>query len=105
MDELKAALSLFSSALSAIKATKDLLPDSKEKEAASLSLEVAERAASLAEADIAKALGYQLCQCTFPPQIMLSKGDKESTEEFVCTLCKKSSIRPKQPPLNYKSDW
>jgi hypothetical protein len=31
-------------------------------------------AAKVAEAEIAKALGYQLCKCQFPPVVMLTVG-------------------------------
>lgn len=34
----------------------------------------AEKATQIAEAQIAKALGYQLCQCAFPPTAMLTVG-------------------------------
>jgi hypothetical protein len=37
-------------------------------------LEKAEEAAKVAEAEIAKALGYELCKCQFPPVAMLTVG-------------------------------
>jgi hypothetical protein len=33
-----------------------------------------EAAAKVAEAEIAKALGYELCKCEFPPTVMLTVG-------------------------------
>ncbi|GEM77006.1 hypothetical protein [Vibrio sagamiensis] len=50
----------------------------------------------MAEAQIAQALGYQLCKCTFPPQIMLSVGYRDFEEAFECKLCGKSSQRPER---------
>ncbi|MEH6544576.1 MAG: hypothetical protein V7721_11620 [Porticoccaceae bacterium] len=103
MEGVKVGLSLFGQALGLMKQTNDLLPDSKNKEAIEKSLEEADKAAKLAEAQIAHALGYELCKCTFPPQIMLSNGYKEvdysQQEEFICPLCKKSSIAPPAPDL------
>lgn len=46
----------------------------------------AEKALQLKEADLAKSLGYQLCRCTFPPQIMLWKEDRQKS---VCEKCGK----------------
>jgi len=53
-------------------------------------LEKAGTAAKIAEAQVAKALGYSLCQCTFPPQIMLSIGRHPTgRERFECPGCHK----------------
>src|SRR6476660_3905238 len=37
-------------------------------------LDEAEKASKVAEAQVAKALGYQLCHCAFPPTAMLTVG-------------------------------
>lgn len=92
MEGVKLGLSLFGrQAIGLVKQTKDLLPESHDKKAIEKSLEEADKAAKMAEAQIAQALGYRLCKCTFPPQIMLSKGYREvnysQQEEFVCPLC------------------
>jgi len=98
MEQIKVGLSLFSEAVGLAKKTKDLLPESKDKDVISQSLESADKAAKLAEVQVAQALGYQLCKCTFPPQVMLSKGYKVQNyhheEEFVCASCGKSNIKP-----------
>ena len=55
-------------------------------------IEEAEKALKLSEANLAKALGYQLCYCELPPGIMLSKGFHPrypSTEIFKCNKCGK----------------
>lgn len=72
---------------------KDSFPDSDEKEQLEEQLIAAESAKETAEAQLAQALGYKLCQCTFPPQIMLSIGYKEINysmrEVFECPKCDK----------------
>ncbi|EOW9411513.1 TPA: hypothetical protein ACMDVO_003661 [Vibrio cholerae] len=106
MDSFKTGLSLLGDSIGLIKKVKDLLPDSNEKEAISKSLIEADKAAKLAESQIALALGYRLCKCTFPPQIMLSKGYKDlgyhHEEEFVCLKCNKSSIEPPSKQIDYR---
>ncbi|MCU7844704.1 MAG: hypothetical protein KZQ93_12770 [Candidatus Thiodiazotropha sp. (ex Monitilora ramsayi)] len=103
MEGIKIGLSLFGQAIGLVNQTKDLLPESQDKEAIEKSLAEADKAAKMAEAQLAQALGYKLCKCTFPPQIMLSNGYKEDNyaqqEEFICPLCKKSSIPPPAPDL------
>jgi hypothetical protein len=99
-EALKSGLGLFKDAISIAKGAKDLLPSGKEKDTVEKSLEAAERATQLAEAQMAHALGYHLCQCTFPPQIMLSRGYKDDSERFECPRCKKG-WPPPEIPLNY----
>jgi hypothetical protein len=109
MESVKMGVSLLGESIGLIKKTKDLLPESKEKDAISKSLVEADKAAKLAESQIALALGYKLCQCTFPPQVMLSKGYKKfehhHEEEFVCRNCDKSSIEPPSAPMSFESPW
>ncbi|MGE4062725.1 MAG: hypothetical protein AB7E79_05100 [Rhodospirillaceae bacterium] len=49
-------------------------PTALENKAADEALQQAEVAAKVAEAQLAKALGYQLCHCAFPPTAMLTVG-------------------------------
>ena len=74
LDELKAALGLFRTAIGLAKDSRDLLPDGKEKEVVTQTLDEAEKAAQIAEASIAQAFGYELCKCEFPPTPMLRIG-------------------------------
>jgi len=98
MESVKTGLSLFSEAIGLAKKTNDLLPSSDDKENITKALHEADKASKLAEAQVAQALGYNLCKCTFPPQIMLSLGykklDYNHQEEFKCPSCQKSSIKP-----------
>lgn len=86
---LKDALSFFRDAVGLAKDAKGLLKEGPEKEAISQALAKAESSASLAEAQIAKALGYPLCRCTFPPQIMLASGRhlKRDLLTYKCASC------------------
>lgn len=90
INELKSAFDLFRSAIGLAKDAKDLLPTgTATREAITSSLNQAERAGQLAEAQIAQALGYRLCQCVFPPQIMLSIGyHSTGVEQFECSRCR-----------------
>jgi hypothetical protein len=109
MEGVRIGVALLGESIGLINKTKELLPDSDEKVAIETCLKEAGKAAQLAESQIALALGYKLCQCTFPPQIMLSQGYKEQNyshkEEFACPKCKKSSIEPPSKPINYKSEF
>jgi len=83
IDALAKGVSLFSSALTALKQAIDLLPDSSKKVDATAALERAEREFKLAEAEVAKKLGYEVCRKHFPPEIMLSEND----EDWECPKC------------------
>jgi len=72
----KAALDIFKSA-------KELLPK-RQKEQMQQQIDQAERSLKASEAAAAKALGYKLCQCTWPPQIMLWA---EAEKAHVCREC------------------
>ena len=73
-DALKLALGLFRDAIGLTRDVKDILPDGEKKRTIEESLARAVVSSKTAEAQIAQSLGYCLCKCTFPPQIMLSKG-------------------------------
>jgi hypothetical protein len=49
-------------------------PTEEERKVIDRALEEAEKAAKLADAQTAKALGYTLCHCQFPPVAMLAVG-------------------------------
>lgn len=110
IEAVTAGVKLLAESIGLIKQTKDLLPDGANKTAIEKSLHEADKATKLAESQIALALGYKLCKCTFPPQIMLSKGYTKGgnhfiDEEFLCPKCNKSSIAPQQSDIEFKSLW
>lgn len=84
IEAFKSAIDLGAKALSLVKNAKDLLPNSPQKQAADKTLDEAEKAFRIAESQAAKELGYNLCQCTWPPQIMLFTGKKY---HFKCPKC------------------
>ena len=89
---IKTGFDLVRSALGMAKDVKDVLPEGDTKETVAKTLIEAEKAVGIAEAQVAQALGYKLCQCTFPPQIMLSKGIHDrGVEIFKCPACDKQS--------------
>ena len=88
IESIKNALSLFVTAIQLAREAKKGLPEGPEKKAVEQSLEAAERSSKLAEAQIADALGYLLCKCTFPPQVMLKTGySREHGEHYQCPAC------------------
>lgn len=68
--EIMEAIGLVRGAIGLVKDTKDLLP-AAQQEAVGKALEQADAASKAAEIKLAKELGYDICQCTWPPQIML----------------------------------
>lgn len=80
-----AIFSLLDQSLGLLKKAHDVMPDSKEKKELSKKLEEVEAAYKVAEAKAAKELGYDLCKCTWPPQIMLLGHDGRAE----CANCKR----------------
>jgi hypothetical protein len=106
---LKAVFDLLRNAIGLVRDTKDILPKEKQ-EVVAASLVQAERAAQMAEAQIAQALGYKLCACTFPPQIMTKQqGTLNRFGGYMarCPKCGESyhvGERPPSPPRPYRTD-
>jgi len=72
---LKPTFDALRSAMGLLKDAKELLPPGDQRhEAISKALDTAESSAKIAEAEMAKALGYELCKCQFPPTPMLTVG-------------------------------
>lgn len=70
---LESGIRSFKGALDIARTLRDLLPAGEQREDAERKIDEATAALAASEAQMAKALGYKLCQCTFPPQIMLWK--------------------------------
>lgn len=85
------ALALLKNALGLVKEANELADDSPKRKAAEIALVQAEQQMRLAESRAAMELGYNLCQCTFPPQIALLQPDRtkrcpkcgRDTDDFV----------------------
>jgi hypothetical protein len=70
MSSIAEAFGLLRSALGLVKDAKEILPKHQQK-VVDETLQKANQASQVGEAKLASELGYQLCQCTWPPQIML----------------------------------
>ncbi|TGS70390.1 hypothetical protein EN844_06520 [Mesorhizobium sp. M3A.F.Ca.ET.201.01.1.1] len=70
---VKLAFETIRVAFGILKDTKEALPADKAK-AVAAALEKSEEQFAIARAEIAKALGYELCKCKFPPVPMVTVG-------------------------------
>jgi hypothetical protein len=92
---------LLRTALGAVKDAKELLPKHQQK-VVDETLEKADLASKVAEAKLAQELGYQICQCTWPPQIMrrwssgntASRAQDTRWEEWFCPSCRQPLTVP-----------
>jgi hypothetical protein len=99
---MKTTFDAVRSAIGMLKDAKELLPPGDQRESAiSQALVTAESTSKLAEAEIAKALGYELCKCEFPPTPMLtvgyhtrSQGHRPGSPVFECPRCGINSAGP-----------
>jgi len=78
---------------------KGLLPrDDKSLPTITAALEAAETSSKIAEAEVAKALGYELCKCQFPPTPMLTVGMMEGRPKtgpvYECPRCGFNTAHP-----------
>jgi hypothetical protein len=96
---IKSAIDAFKGAIGLLREAKDALPSSKNTEAVSKALDEAEKAAKIAEAELARAFGYQLCLHHFPPEVMIQTGyTRHGQAEFTCNACG-AKYPPNVPPL------
>jgi hypothetical protein len=87
-----------------VKEAKDLLPaDDQREKAIAMALDSASTSAKIAEAEMAKALGYELCKCQFPPTPMLTIGHMTANPTpatslgkpvFECPRCGNNNSEP-----------
>ena len=83
--EIAAAFQTIRAVIALLREAKDVLPDGPNRTSLEQTLEQADKNSKLAEAQIAQALGHRLCQCTFPPQIMLKTGSSRAHgDHFQC---------------------
>lgn len=97
-------LSAAKTTLDIFKSVRSELPQGIKSEEAQKQIEKAELALKSSEAQLAKALGYVLCRCTFPPQAMLWNKDRQVN---VCPEC--GDIWPRPPEVRkmpeFEPDW
>lgn len=83
-EALKSAFESVGSAISTIKGVKDLMPNGEKKKAAEKAIEQAESQLKIAGAQAANELGFPICKCAFPPNVMLSK---DGGKNYKCPAC------------------
>ena len=91
-NDVKTYFSILKESINIFKSAKDLLPDSPEKEMVSKSIEEAETKAKVAEAGIAKSLGFHLCPKCWPPEIIVATSVSSSSDNYICHKCKSTYI-------------
>ena len=95
----KSTFDALRSAMGLLKDAKELLPPGDQRQQAiTQALATAESSSKIAEAEIAKALGYELCKCEFPPTIMLTVGEHlgrpKTGPVYECPKCGFNSAVP-----------
>jgi predicted RNA-binding Zn-ribbon protein involved in translation (DUF1610 family) len=85
-------LTLLKEAIGLVHSANDQLPAGEPQKAIQQKVEEAERLIQVGHATVGQSLGFQLCHCTWPPQVMASSGYSEETqvEQFTCPNCGKS---------------
>ena len=99
--DLSELLSSVKGGIDVLKGARDLLPKGKNRDELENKIQAAEDILKRADAKLAKDLGYNLCQCTFPPQIMLWREPEQS---YVCPskACGRRIVRstpPRKPKI------
>jgi hypothetical protein len=94
-DGLRSAISMVREA----KGSRDSDQGKEETKLIDAALEKASVATAIAEAEVAKALGFELCKCQFPPIPMLTVGHIDSNQSgmhgpvYECPKCGYNSAR------------
>jgi len=83
LEFVKQAFGALGNVLTVLKQAKDLLPEGGKKVEVAKAIENAEKELKNAEAESARALGYQLCRNHWPAEIMLSKDNLN----WKCPVC------------------
>jgi hypothetical protein len=98
---VKAAFDAFKSAVGMVREIRKATGGSPEQaKALDAALDHAVSAAAIAEAEVAKALGYELCKCQFPPTIMVTVGHKSARHKnavgpvYECPKCGFNTAAP-----------
>jgi predicted RNA-binding Zn-ribbon protein involved in translation (DUF1610 family) len=87
LTDVRVAFALLKESIGLFKSAKDLLPDSAEKEAASTAMREAESKAKIAEAGLAKSLGFNVCPKCWPPFVLRATEVFDKADFFVCDNC------------------
>ena len=102
LSDVKLAFDLFRESIKLFQSAKDLLPDSKEKEAASAAMHEAEIKAKIAEASLAKSLGFVLCPKCWPPVVLRATSVHRNVDMFLCPECNTNYLNHAKRSNNVK---
>jgi hypothetical protein len=97
-------LTVLKEAIGLVHSANDQLPAGESQKAIQQKVEEAERLIQRGHAGVGESLGFQLCHCTWPPQVMASsKYSKEThVELFTCPKCGKSvSLSDRKDPREH----
>ncbi len=85
-------LTVLKEAIGLVHSANDQLPAGESQKAIQQKVEEAERLIQVGHAAMGQSLGFQLCHCTWPPQVMASTGYTKETqvEQLTCPNCAKS---------------
>jgi hypothetical protein len=85
-------LTILKEAIGLVHSANKQLPAGDPQKAIQQKVEEAERLIQVGHATVGQSLGFQLCHCTWPPQVMASTGYNEKTqvEQLTCSNCGKS---------------
>ena len=86
-------LTVLKEAVGLVHSANEQLPVGEQQKAIQQKVEKAERLIQAGHAAVGQSLGFQLCHCTWPPQVMTSTGYTKETqvEQFSCPHCGKST--------------
>ena len=85
-------LTTLKEAIGLVHSANDQLPKDEKQKSIQQKVEEAERLIQAGHAAVGQSLGFQLCHCSWPPQVMASSEYSEETqvEQFTCPNCGKS---------------
>jgi len=97
-------LTALKEAIGLVHSASDQLPAGEPQKVIQQKIEEAERLIQVGHATVGESLGFQLCHCTWPPQVMASSEYSEETqvEQFTCANCGKSlSLSGRKKPSEH----
>ena len=100
--DLMAYLTAAKTALEIIKGIWAELPKGHDAEKAQRQIEELKSALAITKAKFAKGLGFRLCQCEFPPQIMLLNATER---KHVCPSCGNTFPPPQRQVSDEEEEW
>jgi len=101
-DQLNEYLAAAKAVIDIFRGIRAELPEGKAFDDIRQHIETAEKALALSEAELAKELGFRLCRCTWPPQIML--WEKEEKASF-CPKCRDRYPPPQPEVIQDDGSW